>query len=111
MGKPEIKLGDKIFLYGQFMKLLCDFNEYEYNTVMGYMTIGGYVVYPVESISAAASIPGFVVDVPLTPSLAPAAPFIGMEMEDVTDRLSLQSPFLTGTRVWMPTTQPILVGS
>ena len=97
-----MKFGDKIFFYGQFMKYLTEIEESEYNTVMGYITTGGYLVTPVESDIFCASIPGFVSEILYDGQFTVATPFNKMEMIDVTDKLSLQSPLLTGTRVWMP---------
>lgn len=104
MGEPEIKFGDKIFLYGQFMQGIEEFGWYEYNTVMGYMTTGGYSVTPIETDIFAASVPGFVAEFLYDDSLAVATPFKKEGMVDVTDKLSLQLPLPSGTKVWMPTT-------
>lgn len=104
MGKPEIKFGDKLFLYGQYLEYLEEFGEREYNTVMGYMTVGGYDVVPLETDLFAASIPGFVVDFLYDGSLARATPFVFGEMVDVSDKLSKQTPSPFGTTVWMPIT-------
>ena len=101
----EPKIGDKIFLYGQFLRDLEEFGDYEYNSVMGYATVGGYFVYLVESDQPAASVPGFVVNFPFTLCLAPETPFLDTKkarMEDVSEKMSLQSPLLDGTKIWMP---------
>lgn len=102
MDQSKIKFGDKFFLYGQFTQLLSEFSEYEYNSVMGYMTWGGYNVIPIETIDDGASVPGFVTEILFTPSLAVATPFSHMEMVDVTQKLSRSLPLPSGTRVWMP---------
>ena len=102
MGESKIRFGDKIFLYGQYLQHLYEFGEYEYNSVMGYMTVGGYAVYPIETDIVAASIPGFVVEFPITPEFTSETPFDKMEMIDVVDKLSKQTPLLAGTKVWMP---------
>lgn len=104
MGESEIAFGDKIFLYGQYVQNLHELEDYEYNTVMGYMTTGGYLVTPFETDLIGACIPGFVTEIPLTSSLALQTPFSKMWMVDITDRLSLALPLPTGTKVWMPTT-------
>lgn len=105
MDSSKIKFGDKFFLYGQFIQLLSEFEEYEYNSVMGYMTIGGYNVVPLETMNDDASIPGFVTEILFTPSLAVAAPFSHMEMVDVTGKLARDLPLPSGTKVWMPILQ------
>lgn len=102
MDKP--KIGDKLFLYGQFMQYLDDFDEYEYNAVMGYMTTGGYMVTAIRSDTPDASVPGYVAEIPINAQFTPATPFNQMEMADVTGLLALSLPLLTGTKVWMPTT-------
>jgi len=109
MDKPQINFGDKFFIYGQFMKNLADFEEQEYNTVLGYITTGGYLVSPIESDIFNASIPGFVTEIlynPYSTVTSPfstiATPFNQMEMVDVTDKLSLRLPLPLGTKVWMP---------
>lgn len=104
MGESKISFGDKIFLYGQHLQYLEFLDEAQYNSVLGYMTVGGYFVYPVETDTPNASIPGYVVDAGFTTSLAPATPFDRMDMIEVTDCLALNSPQPSGTKVWMPTT-------
>ena len=104
MAESKIKFGDKFFLYGQLMKYLDDVDEYEYNTVMGYATVGGYFVYPQEIDLFGAAIPGFVTEILYDSCLTVATPFNQMEMVDVTDKLSLQLPLPSGTKVWMPIT-------
>lgn len=103
MGESKVKFGDKIFLYGQYLSSLESFDRYEYNSVMGYMTVGGYEVYPKETDEFSAAIPGFVADFSLDAQLAVAPPFNQVEMVEVTDRLSLLPPLLAGCKVWMPT--------
>lgn len=100
MGQPRI--GDKIFLYGQYLESLEEFEDYNYNSVMGYMTVGGYKVHPVETEIPGASVPGFVVDFRFTPSLTLETAFSTEELIDVTDRMSLTSPLPLGTKIWMP---------
>lgn len=104
MDQPKINFGDKLFLYGQFLQYVGEFNDYEYNSVMGYMAVGGYIVSPIETDIFAASMPGFVVDFWSEDSLTFETPFIIAGVIDVTDRLSLHLPLPLGTRVWMPTT-------
>lgn len=103
MGEPKIKFGDKIFLYGQFMTALEEIQGYEYNSVVGYTTVGGYDVVAVKSDNQFSAVPGFLVDASYTPELAVATPFSHMEMVDVTDNLSLSLPLPSGTKVWLPT--------
>lgn len=102
MGEP--KIGDKIFLYGQFLRNLEEFGEYEYNSVIGYATVGGYFVNLVESDQFSASVPGFLVDFWSTACLAGETSFgqKKAEMIDVSEKMSMQSPQLLGTKVWMP---------
>lgn len=102
MGEPEIKFGDKIFLYGQFMTGVSEFSNYDYNSVIGYITVGGYLVYPKESDIMSASVPGFVADFPIDGEFTVATPFDHMEMVDVTDKLSRSLPLPFGVKVWMP---------
>jgi hypothetical protein len=104
MDKSQIKFGDKLFLYGQFLQYLYEFDDYNYNAVMGYMTVGGYLVVPIKSPEPDASVPGFVVDFLYEPSLSDANAIFQMEMVDVTDKLALHQPQPSGTKVWMPTT-------
>ena len=106
MGEPEIKFGDKYFLYGQYLRYLSEFDDYTYNAVMGYMTVGGYFVVPVETVDNTASIPGFIVDGLEEISLRNTSrtPFL-RGMIDVTEKLALSLPLPSGTKVWMPTTQ------
>lgn len=107
MDEPKIKFGDKIFVYGQFMKYLSEIDEYEYNTVMGYMTVDGYFVRPIATDIFGAAIPGFVTEILLDEQFTVAAPFNNMEMIDVTEKLSLQYPSLYQTKVWMPVTSMV----
>lgn len=100
MDRP--KIGDKIFLYGQFLEYLYQFSDYEYNAVMGYMTVGGFLVRPIETDVMGASIPGFVADFGFDGSLTVQTPFSGEEMVNVADQLARQTPLLAGTKVWMP---------
>lgn len=102
MGQPKVVFGDKIFLYGQFLDYLYQFGDYEYNAVMGYMTIGGFIVQPIETEIFGASVPGFVADFLTDGSLTPQTPFSEAEMVNVADRLAKQSPFPAGTNIWMP---------
>lgn len=113
MDRPEVKFGDKLFLYGQYMSLLEEFDDYDYNSVMGYMTVGGFAVYPVETVDSSASVPGFVVEISSQASSLAAftatTPFSQLGLVDVTDKLARSLPLPTGTKIWMPTKQ-ILVG-
>lgn len=111
MDESKISFGDKLFLYGHFLKHLDEFSDYEYNSVMGYMTVGGYLVDSVETDIFGAAIPGFVVEILTDDSLTAKTPFDQMEMVDVTDKLSLQLPLPSGTKIWMPTTSGPLVCS
>jgi hypothetical protein len=104
MGESKIKFGDKIFLYGSLLNEYAPtFEGFQYNSIMGYMTIGGYDVTAVESDNPFASLPGFLVDVPFTPHFAVATPFSQMEAVDVTGKLALSLPLPSGTKVWLPT--------
>ena len=102
MGESKIKFGDKIFIYGHFLQNIYEFNEFSYNSVMGYMTVGGYFVEPKEIDVPGASIPGFVADFLVDGQFTVATPFDQMEMVDVTEKLSLSLPLPSGTKVWMP---------
>lgn len=105
MGESTIKFGDKLFLYGEFMAYTEEFGEYEYNSVMGYMTVGGYRVWATKTDEIGAAIPGFVVSYLSDPQFTFETPFNDMEMIDVTNKLSLSLPLPVGTKVWMPTIQ------
>lgn len=104
MDEAKVKFGDKIFVYGT----MTDWNKTEdlglidpvYNTVMGYMPVGGYFMVPQKTDQVDACLPGFVME--STPSLALETLFSHMEMIDVTNLLSYQEPTLAGTKVWMP---------
>lgn len=74
----------------------------QYNTVMGYVPVGGYIVHPQTTDMVAACMPGFVVDFLQGASLAAATPFADAELIDITDSLSLQFPYIAGSKVWMP---------
>ena len=101
MGKP--KIGDKVFLYGQFLRDVEGFSDYEYNSLVGYATSGGYFVQLVESKELGASVPGFVIDLYSLPVYTPETLFFeNWELVDVSDRLALQSPQLVGTRIFAP---------
>ena len=102
MGDP--KIGDKLFLYGHFLQFLPEFEDYEYNALMGYMTTGGFVVQLVKTDNLASSVSGFVVDFSVDTSLAVKTPFPYEEMLEVTQELSKQSPLPEGTKIWAPTT-------
>ena len=98
MGEP--KIGDKVFLYGQFLVNLDDFSSYEYNSLMGYVTTGGYFVKLEMSDKPGVSVPGFLVDFCSDPVYTLQTTF--SDMEDVTDRLSMKAPGFSDTRVWAP---------
>ena len=66
------------------------------------MAVDGYLVRAIETDIFGAALPGFVADFLLDGSLAFAPPFNNMEMVDVTNKLSLGSPLLLDTKVWMP---------
>lgn len=103
MGESKVKFGDKFFLYGKLLTLLEDYEEYEYNSIIGYMTMGGYDVDVVETDIPLAALPGFVVDAQLSALDAVATPFSQMEMVDVTGKLSWSLPLPPETKVWLPT--------
>lgn len=104
MGKP--KIGDKLFLYGSLIDIFVeeggDLDNSYYNSVMGYMTVGGYFVRAVETETPLASVPGLVTEILLGSSLTPETPFSDMEMIDVSDKMSLRAPIAEGTKIWMP---------
>lgn len=100
MGQPEIKFGDKIFLYGQYLSFLDEYDDYSYNSLMGYMTIGGYEVFLKKIDDNLASVPGFLVEIA---SLASQTPFVDKEMVDVTKDMALSLPLPVGARIWAPT--------
>lgn len=103
MDKPEIRFGDKMFLYGQFLTHIDEFDEYNYNAVQGYMTVGGYNVTAKEAYEFSASVPGFIVEAfGLTGSLAFETPFPDLEVVDVTNKLAKSLPLPIGSKVWMP---------
>lgn len=103
MGQSKVKFGDKIFLYGQFLQDIYQFDEYSYNSIMGYMTVGGYFVELKETDVVGASVPGFVCDFLVDGQFTSSTPFSQMEMVDVTEKLSLSRPLPSGTKVWTPT--------
>lgn len=104
MDEAKIKFGDKIFAYG----IMTDWDKSEelglenpyYNSVMGYMPVGGYYVIPQKTDQVDACMPGFIMD--YVPSLASQTLFAQMEMVDVTNILSRQKPTPSGTSIWMP---------
>jgi len=104
MDATEMKFGDKIFAYGR----MTDYDMHEeiglenpsYNSVLGYMPIGGFYIIPEKTDRIDVYLPGFVMD--YIPSLASQTLFAKMEMVNVTKLLSLQEPTLKGTNVWMP---------
>lgn len=106
MAASKVKFGDKIFLYGQFMEPdnweEMGFANPQYNSVMGYIPIGGYGITPQETEIVGACLPGFVVDFLQGSSLAFAAPFADEELIDVSSKLSLQAPIQDGVKIWMP---------
>ena len=106
MGESKVKFGDKIFLYGQFLRNIYDFDSFEYNSIMGMMTVGGYLVEPKETDIVGASIPGLICDFGINEQFTSETPFPSqVEMVDVTQRLSLSPPLLAGCKVWMPTSE------
>lgn len=101
MGESKVKIGDKIFLYGQFLQNIYDFDEYSYNSIMGVMTTGGYYVTLKETDEIGASVPGFVVDFGTHPQFNDVRTAKSqMELADVTERLSLSQPLPFGNKVW-----------
>ena len=98
------KVGDKLFLYGHFLQFLPEFEDYEYNSLMGYMTTGGFIVQLKETDIFMASVSGLVVDFCVDSCLALKTPFPCDKFLDVTSKLSKQSPLPDGTKVWTPTT-------
>lgn len=99
MDEPQIRFGDKLFLYGHLLDE--EALQGQYNAVMGYMTVGGFKVWPEKTNVPNASIPGFVVDFVPPSSFAAEMPFYSGAV-DVTGLLALGSPLPFGTKVWMP---------
>lgn len=112
--RDSLRFGDKFFLYAQFMEQE-HWDEYGfcnpiYNSVMGYLPFGGYLVFPQKSDLLSACLPGLVVDCTnfdekhAFTSIVHAVltPFSDKELIDVTELLSLQYPYLSGSKVWMP---------
>lgn len=102
MGESKIRFGDKIFLYGQFLQNIYQFDEFTYNSIMGYMTTGGYFVSLKETDVVGASVPGFVCDFLVDGQFTVATPFDQMELVDITEKLSLSQPLPSGTKIWTP---------
>lgn len=104
MVKPKINFGDKIFIYGQFMNMDMWYewgiDNPSYNSVMGYVANGGFIVKPRKSRTPGDCLPGFVMDFLQGASLAVPTAF--SELVDVTDLLSLSVPVTLGTKIWMP---------
>lgn len=104
MDEAKIKFGDKIFAYGPMTDPdraeELGFENPSYNTVVGYMSVGGYYIVPQKTDQVDVCLPGFVVDT--IPSLASKTLFSKVEMIDVTKILSKQDQILSGTTVWMP---------
>lgn len=90
MDETQIKLGDKVFLYGMFLQFLPE-DEFDYNTVKG---------FSVNEMS------GFVVDFVSIDSLAWRTAF--SDFVDVTESLTRKVPSPAGTKIWMP--MPSLLG-
>lgn len=89
MGQSKIVFGDKLFLCGEYSIYVDQFEEIEENSLV---TDSGVVS-------------GFVVEILSAISLASLTPFNEMEMVDITGNLSVNPPLLSGTKIWMPTTQ------
>lgn len=98
MGGP--KIGDKLFIYGRDILMLDEFDEYTYNTVSGFATVGFNDVVAQRTDLHSASIPGFVVDFESTHCLTPPTPF-STELMDVTEYLSHKRPLPIDTSIWM----------
>lgn len=88
MGESEVKFGDKLFVYGEYLQNLSDYDNPEFNSIIDDM----------NNIE----IHGFVVDFLFTASLTVATPFSQVDMVDVSRKLSRHLPLPAGTRVWMP---------
>lgn len=106
MDFPKIKFGDKIFLYGLYLRFMDEFDDYEYNAVLGFTTVGGYEAQAIESDEPDACIPGFVAEFGQHAQFTVEMPFSHMEMVDVTEYLARRLPLPSGTKIWLPTTQP-----
>ena len=100
--ETEINIGDKIFVYGQ-LSVRNDILSGEYNAIMGYMTVGGYDTWVIETTEPDACVPGTIIEVGDFLAGDLEINTGNREMIDVTDRLALQTPMPIGARVWMPT--------
>lgn len=87
MGQSKIKFGDKLFVYGQFLQLLPDYEEMDYNVLIDEVLVHG-----------------FVVDFGTDSQFTVETPFTDLELVDVTDKLAKRLPILDGNRIWAPTT-------
>ena len=105
MDFTKVKFGDKIFLYGQYLQLIEEFEDYEYNAVMGFTTVGGYEAHAIESYEPDQCVTGFVAEIGQLSQFTVATPFLQMEMVDVTEYLARRLPLPSGTKIWLPTTQ------
>ena len=95
MDETQIKFGDKLFLYGTYLRFLPEDGEFHYDTVKGQSTTNMSVMN-VEQQEVA----GFVVDFLSIDSLTSGTAF--SNLVDVTTSLSRQVPSPSGTKVWMP---------
>lgn len=106
MGESEITFGDKLFLYGQYLQFIEEFDQSDYNSVLGYNSFNGYTVSPISTMDSSASIHGFVVDnLGQSDSLELKNGVFTVEWIDVTGKLARRLPILAGTKIWMPTTE------
>lgn len=101
MDETKVKFGDKVFLYGSFLRFLPEDGDFYYDTVKGYVAINNSSVINIDAVSEQREVPGFVVDFLSLDSFTVGTAF--SNVVDVTDALSRQEPTLSGTRVWMPT--------
>jgi hypothetical protein len=104
MDHPQVKFGDKIFLYGQYLQFIDEFDDYEYNAVMGFTTVGGYEASVIESYEPDSCVPGFVADFGQHAQFTVATPFSQTELVDVTEYLARRLLLPSGTKIWLPTT-------
>lgn len=91
----EPKIGDQVFIYGHLIQDFID-DDVTYNSLMGYMTTGGFITQLERIDHPTAAVPGFLVDFRPEACLTLETPFV-----KVTEQLALQAPRLAGSEVWL----------
>lgn len=98
------KVGDKLFVFGRSMELIDDISDVEYNSIIGYRTVGGYDVWLEPDDDPNAAVPGFVIDFSadfwFAPCLTGGTSFSD-GLLDVTSLLARNTPRPIGTRVFV----------